>query len=117
MPNANSATRKSATLKYHGIGSTHATTAAATTVHVRIRPSIRRRLSLEIIIRAESFRIAVSRCLSGGRPKAELSQLRAKTGRSPDRAEKRKGEAANGGGVKQACASGAPTRMVRFPPS
>jgi hypothetical protein len=40
MPKGSKTARKIATLPYHGMGTSHATTAAATAIHVRIRESI-----------------------------------------------------------------------------
>ena len=40
MPKGSKIARKIATLPYHGMGTSHATTAAATAIHVRIRESI-----------------------------------------------------------------------------
>jgi hypothetical protein len=40
MLKGNKTPRKTATLQYHGMGTSHATTAAATAIQVRIRESI-----------------------------------------------------------------------------
>jgi hypothetical protein len=49
MPKGSTTARKIARLPYHGMGASQAITAAATTIHVRIRESIFLRLSGAVI--------------------------------------------------------------------